>query len=194
MAFSKDFFTNTHKVLFITEKLTGNYHDWFSSHSVRNPEVLQDYYQFVSSLLSFSVHHKIPDKLDSLIKEVVKWNQKYLLTKSSSISKLSPNAKTFSSKTTTLLAPPPGTEPRPRGGFCLTSEEILGRRTNNLCSYCRSKDHLMALCPLSKQSNPVTSSTSLNSLMSKDSSISLTVIVTVHGPLSKVSKIEWIRH
>ncbi|KAJ9077493.1 hypothetical protein DSO57_1016270 [Entomophthora muscae] len=99
---------------------------------------------------------------------------------------LSPNAKTFSSKTTTLPAPPPGTEPRPGGGFCLTSEEIFRRRTNNLCSYCGSKDHLLALYPLSKQSNTVTSSTSLNSLMSKNSSISPTVLVTIHGPLGKV--------
>ncbi|KAJ9069199.1 hypothetical protein DSO57_1021065 [Entomophthora muscae] len=52
MAFSKDFPTNTHKVLFLTEKLTCHYCDWFSSHSVRNPEVLQDYDQFVLSCLS----------------------------------------------------------------------------------------------------------------------------------------------
>ncbi|KAJ9075639.1 hypothetical protein DSO57_1033980 [Entomophthora muscae] len=57
-AFSKDFPTNAHKVLFLAEKLTGHYHDWFSSHSVRNPEVLQDYDQFVSSLLSFSSEYK----------------------------------------------------------------------------------------------------------------------------------------
>ncbi|KAJ9066667.1 hypothetical protein DSO57_1007472 [Entomophthora muscae] len=131
------------------------------------------------------IHYKLPDKLDSLIKEVIKWNWKYIFTKYSYTSKLSPNAKTFSSKTTTLPAPPPGTEPRPGGGFCLTSEEILRRRTNNLCSYCGSKDHLLALCPLFKQSSPVTSSTSLNSLISKDSSISLTVLVTVHGPLAQ---------
>ncbi|KAJ9073088.1 hypothetical protein DSO57_1020247 [Entomophthora muscae] len=192
-ALSKDFPTDTHKALFLTEKLTGHYHDYFSSYFVRNPEVLQDYDQFVSSLLSFSgedkdsatpssshfsglvqgslplreynckffllqsrlqaseteacsfykiglnpsiqdflVHHKLPDKLDSLIKEAIKWNWKYLLTKSSSTSKLSPNAKT-SSKMTALHAPPPGTEPRAGGGFCFTSEEILRRRTNNLC-------------------------------------------------------------
>ncbi|KAJ9070690.1 hypothetical protein DSO57_1005217 [Entomophthora muscae] len=246
-AFSKDFPTNTNKVLFLAEKLTDHYHDWFCFHSVRNPEVFQDYDLFISSLLSFTgkdkdsaapssscfsglvqgslplrkynwkfcslqsrlqasdaeacsfnkiglnpslqdflVHHKIPEKLDSLIKEVVKWNWKYFLTNSSSTSKLSPNAKTFSSKTTTLPTPPPGTEPRHGGGFFLTSEEIFRRRTNNLCSYFGSKDHLLALCPLSKQSTPVNSSISLNSLMSKDSSISSTVLVTVHSPLGKV--------
>ncbi|KAJ9065731.1 hypothetical protein DSO57_1016472 [Entomophthora muscae] len=185
-AFSKDFPTDMHKVLFLAEKLTGHYCDWFSSHFIRNPEVLQDYNQFVFFLLSFSgidkdlasplsscfsglvqgslplrecnqkfyslhsrlqasdaeacslykiglnpslqdflVHYKLPDKLDSLIKEAVKWNQKYLLTKYSSTCKLSPNAKIFSSKTANLPAPPPGTDPRPGGGFILPQRRSL---------------------------------------------------------------------
>ncbi|KAJ9051121.1 hypothetical protein DSO57_1007549 [Entomophthora muscae] len=41
-------------------------------------------------------------------------------------------------------------------------------------------------CLLSKQQTPVTFFTSLNSLMFKDSPISLTVLVTVHRPFGKV--------
>ncbi|KAJ9087395.1 hypothetical protein DSO57_1033739 [Entomophthora muscae] len=124
------------------------------------------------SLQDFIVHHELPDKLDFLIKEVVNWNWKYLLTKSSSTSKLSPNAKTFSSKTTTLPAPLPGTEPKPGRGFVLPQRRSLEEEKIIF-------DYLLALFPLSKQSNPVTFSKSLNSLISKDSSISLTVLVTV---------------
>ncbi|KAJ9069370.1 hypothetical protein DSO57_1019203 [Entomophthora muscae] len=44
----------------------------------------------------------------------------------------------------------------------------------------------MTLCPLSKQSNPAALSINLNYLMSKDSYISPTVLVTLNGPLGKV--------
>ncbi|KAJ9059466.1 hypothetical protein DSO57_1002043 [Entomophthora muscae] len=37
-AFSKNFSTDVHKVLFLAKKLTGHYCDWFSYHSVRNSE------------------------------------------------------------------------------------------------------------------------------------------------------------
>ncbi|KAJ9062398.1 Retrotransposon-derived protein peg10 [Entomophthora muscae] len=53
-AYGSEFSTNSQKVLYLAEKLTGHYRDWFSSHSIRNPGILQNYNLFASSLLSFS--------------------------------------------------------------------------------------------------------------------------------------------
>ncbi|KAJ9083790.1 hypothetical protein DSO57_1031155 [Entomophthora muscae] len=155
-AYGSEFSTNSQKVFYLAEKLTGHYRDWFSSHSIRNPGILQNYDLFVSSLLSFSgedkklstssaswfagltqgllplgkynwkfyslqsrlqasdakacsfykiglnrllqeflVHHNLHDKLEPLIREVVKWNQKYLSSKTHSPSNLSPAAQSF---------------------------------------------------------------------------------------------------
>ncbi|KAJ9083533.1 retrotransposon-like protein 1 [Entomophthora muscae] len=123
--------------------------------------------------------------MDSLTKEAVKWNRKYLPTNIDATSRLLPSTKTFSSKMGSLPTPPPGTGTSP-GGFQLTSEENLRRKTNKLFLYCGPKDHLFALCPLSKQQTPVTSSTSIFSLASKDFSSSPAVLVIVHSYFSKV--------
>ncbi|KAJ9078749.1 hypothetical protein DSO57_1003607 [Entomophthora muscae] len=140
----------------VTEKLTFHYIDWFSSHSIRNQGILQNYDLFVSSLLSFYgedkelstpsaswfagltqgslllgkynwrflslqsrlqasdteaysfnkiglnrllqeflVYHNLPDKLEPLIREVVKWNWQYLSLKTHSPSSLSPAARSL---------------------------------------------------------------------------------------------------
>ncbi|KAJ9064120.1 hypothetical protein DSO57_1033723 [Entomophthora muscae] len=82
--------------------------------------------------------------------------------------------------------PPPGTEPKSGGGFCLTAEEVLRRKNNNLCSYCGSKDHLLPACPLSKCSSFVNKSSTLTLLSLINTSKSLTVLVTINGPLGKI--------
>ncbi|KAJ9050569.1 hypothetical protein DSO57_1013370 [Entomophthora muscae] len=155
-AYESEFSTNSQKVLYLAEKLTSHYRDWFSSHSLRNPGILQNYDLFVSSLLFFSgedkesstpsashfagltqgllplgeynqkfcslqsrlqasdseacsfyklglkrllqeflIHHKLPNKLEPLIREMVKWNQKYLSSKTPPYSNLSPAACLF---------------------------------------------------------------------------------------------------
>ncbi|KAJ9079057.1 hypothetical protein DSO57_1039465, partial [Entomophthora muscae] len=43
----------------------------------------------------FLVHHKLPDELEPLIREVVKWNQRYLSSKTHPPSNLSPAAWLF---------------------------------------------------------------------------------------------------
>ncbi|KAJ9085966.1 Retrotransposon-derived protein peg10 [Entomophthora muscae] len=53
-AYKSEFSTNSQKVLYLVEKLTSHYRDWFSSHSIHNPGILQNYYLFISALLSFS--------------------------------------------------------------------------------------------------------------------------------------------
>ncbi|KAJ9062878.1 hypothetical protein DSO57_1006000 [Entomophthora muscae] len=57
-AYISEFSTDSQKVLYLVEKLTGHYRDWFSSHLIRNPGILQNYDLFVSSLLSFSGEDK----------------------------------------------------------------------------------------------------------------------------------------
>ncbi|KAJ9057910.1 Retrotransposon-derived protein peg10 [Entomophthora muscae] len=221
-AYGSDFSTNSQKVLYLAEKLTSHYRDWFSSHSIRKPGILQNYNLFVSSLLSFSgedkesstpsascfagltqgflslgkynwkfcslqsrlqasdastdfsrnflVHHNLPDELEPLIREVVKWNQKYLSSKKHPSSNLSPAARLFV----------------PDKSFCLTAKEVLGRRNNNLFSYCGSKDHLLPACPLSKCSPFVNKTSTLTLLSLIDTFKSPTVLVTIHGPLGKI--------
>ncbi|KAJ9090167.1 hypothetical protein DSO57_1005337 [Entomophthora muscae] len=72
------------------------------------------------------------------------------------------------------------------GRFCLTAEEVLRRRNNNLCSYCGSKDHLLPACPLSKRPPLVKKSSTLTLLSLNNTSKSPTVLVTIHGPLGKI--------
>ncbi|KAJ9089184.1 hypothetical protein DSO57_1015511 [Entomophthora muscae] len=57
-AYISEFSTNSQKVFYLAENLTGHYIDWFSSHSINNPGILQNYNIFVSSLLSFSGEDK----------------------------------------------------------------------------------------------------------------------------------------
>ncbi|KAJ9087024.1 hypothetical protein DSO57_1037394 [Entomophthora muscae] len=253
-AYRSEFSTNSQKVLYLAEKLTGHYRDWFSSHSIRNPGILQNYDLFVSSLLSFSgedkelstpsasrfagltqgllplekynwkfcslqsrlqasdaeafsfhkiglnrllqeflVHHNLPNKLEPLIREVVKWNQKYLSLKTHSPSNLFPTAQLFvPDKALLSSTPPPGTKPNSGGGFCLTAEEVLRRRNNNLCSYCGSKDHLLPACPLSKRPPFVNKTSTLTLLSLNDTSKSPTVLVTSHGLLGKIKVLAFL--
>ncbi|KAJ9088881.1 hypothetical protein DSO57_1018581 [Entomophthora muscae] len=126
-------------------------------------------------------------ELEPLIREVVKWNQKYLSSKTPLSSNLFPAAWLFVSDKIPLPSnPPPGTEPKSGEGFRLTAEKVLRRRNNNLCSYCESKDHLLPVFPLSKCS-PFVSKTSTLTLPSLiDTFKSPTVLVTIHGPLGKI--------
>ncbi|KAJ9059122.1 hypothetical protein DSO57_1005625 [Entomophthora muscae] len=82
--------------------------------------------------------------------------------------------------------PPPGTEPKSGGGFCLNAKEVLIRRSINLCSYCGSNDHLLPACPLSKHSLFVNKTSTLTLLSLIDTSNSPTVLVTIHEPLGKI--------
>ncbi|KAJ9061739.1 hypothetical protein DSO57_1017669 [Entomophthora muscae] len=104
-------------------------------------------------LQEFLVHHKLPNELESLIREVVKWNQRYISSKTHPPSNLSPEVWSFvPDKVLLSSTPPPGTEPKAGGGFHLTAKEVLRRRSNNIFSYCGSKDHLLPAYPLSKRS------------------------------------------
>ncbi|KAJ9074970.1 hypothetical protein DSO57_1000913 [Entomophthora muscae] len=247
-AYRSEFSNDSQKVLYLAEKLTGHNRDWFSSHLIHNPGILQNYDLFVSSLLSFSgedkesstpsasrfagltqgslplgkynwkfcslqsrlqasdaeaysfykiglnrllqeflVHHNLPDRLEPLIREVFKWNQKYLSSKTHSPSNLSLTARLFiPDKALLSSTPPPGTVPKSGGGFCLTAEEVLRRRNNNLCSYCGSKDHLLPVCPLFKRPPFVNKTSTLTLLSLNNTSKSPTILVTIHGPLGKI--------
>ncbi|KAJ9068085.1 hypothetical protein DSO57_1032211 [Entomophthora muscae] len=138
-------------------------------------------------LQEFLVHHNLLKELEPLIREVVKWNRKYLSLKTQLPSNLSPTAWLFiPDKALLSSTPPPGTEPKSGGGFCLTAEEVLRRRNNNLCSYCGSKDQFLPACPLSKRP-PFANKTSTLALLSlNNTSDSPTVLVTIHGPLGKI--------
>ncbi|KAJ9084372.1 Retrotransposon-derived protein peg10 [Entomophthora muscae] len=247
-AYGSEFFTNSQKVLYLAKKLTGHYRDWFSSHLICNPGILQNYDPFVSSLLSFSgedkesstpsvswfagltqgslplgkynqkfcslqsrlqasdseacsfykiglnrllhtilVHYNLPKELEPLIREVVKWNQKYLSLKTHSPSNLTPTVWSFiPDKGSFSPTPPPGTKPKSGGGFCLTAEEVLRRRNNNICYYYGSKDHLLPACPLSKRPPFANKISSLAFLSLNNTSKSSTVLVTINGPLGKI--------
>ncbi|KAJ9073213.1 Retrotransposon-derived protein peg10 [Entomophthora muscae] len=138
-------------------------------------------------LVNLQVHRNLPEKLEPLIREVVKWNQKYLSSKTPPSSNLSPAARLFVPDKVPLPSnPPPGTEPKSGGGFCLTAKEVLRRRNNNLCSYCGSKDHLLPACPLSKRSLFTNKTSTLTLLSLIGTSKSSTVLVTIHGPLGKI--------
>ncbi|KAJ9078864.1 Retrotransposon-derived protein peg10 [Entomophthora muscae] len=215
---------------------TGHYRDWFSSHSIHNLGILQNYDLFELStpsaswfagltqgslslgkynwkffslqsrlqasdaeacsfynlglnrlLQDFLIHHNLPDKLEPLIREVVKWNWKYLSSKAHSPSNLSPTARSFvPDKASLSSTPPPGIKSKSGGGFCLTAKEVLIRRNNNLCSYCGSKDHLLPACPLSKCPPFINKTSTLALLSLNNTSKSATVLVTIHGPLGKI--------
>ncbi|KAJ9071010.1 hypothetical protein DSO57_1001780 [Entomophthora muscae] len=208
-AYGFEFSTNSKKVLYLVEKLTSHYRDWFSSYSIHNPGILQNYDLFVSALLSFSREDKELIPLDE-------YNQKFCSlqsrlqasdAKACSFYKIGPNKllqeflvhHNLHDKLEPLIrelfvpdkvllssTPPPGTKPKAGGGFCLTAEEVLRRRNNNLCSYCGSKDHLLQAFPLSKCS-PVFIKTSTITLLSlRDTSRSPTVLGTINGPLGKI--------
>ncbi|KAJ9052558.1 Retrotransposon-derived protein peg10 [Entomophthora muscae] len=135
----------------------------------------------------FLVHHNLPEKLESLIREVVKWNWKYLFSKTHSPSNLSPAAQSFVPDKALLSSTPlSGTKPKSGRGFCLTAKEVLRRRNNNLCSYCGSKDHLLPACPLSKYFSFVNKTSTLTLISPNNTSKSPTVLVTIHGPLGKI--------
>ncbi|KAJ9051863.1 Retrotransposon-derived protein peg10 [Entomophthora muscae] len=139
------------------------------------------------SFYKLGLNRLLQEFCEPLIREVVKWNQKYLSSKTPPSSNLSPAAWLFVPDKVPLPSnPPPGTEPKSGGGFCLTAKEVLRRRNNNLCSYCGSKDHLLPACPLSKCSSFVNKSSTLTLLSLIDTSKSPTVLITIHGPLEKI--------
>ncbi|KAJ9084443.1 Retrotransposon-derived protein peg10 [Entomophthora muscae] len=141
----------------------------------------------LANTTEFLVHHNLPDKLEPLIREVVKWNQKYLSSKTHPSSNLSPAAWLFvPDKVPLSSTPPPGTKPKSGGGLCLTAKEVLRRRNNNLCSYYESKDHLLPACPLSKCSSFVSKTSTLILLSLINTSKSPTVLVTNYGQLGKI--------
>ncbi|KAJ9050452.1 Retrotransposon-derived protein peg10 [Entomophthora muscae] len=227
-AYRSEFSTSSQKVHYLVEKLTSHYRDWFSSHLIHNPGILQNYDLFVSSLLSFSgeeeesftpsaswflgltqgplslgkynrklkasnvkacsfykiglnkslqeflVHHNLPNELEPLIREVVKWNQRYLSSKTHPSSNLSPEAQlSIPDKVLLSSTPSHSTKPKAGGGFCLTAKKVLRRRNNKICSYCGSKDHLLPACPLSN-----------------NTSKSPTILITIHGPLGKIKVLD----
>ncbi|KAJ9064497.1 Retrotransposon-derived protein peg10 [Entomophthora muscae] len=138
-------------------------------------------------LQEFSVHHNLPDKLEPLIREVVKWNWKYLSLKTHPSSNLSPAAWLFiPDKVLLSSTPPPDTKPKSGGGFCLTAKEVLRRSNNNFCSYCGSKDHLLPVFPLSKRLPFVNKTSTLTLPSLSNTSKSPTILVTIHGPLGKI--------
>ncbi|KAJ9077136.1 hypothetical protein DSO57_1019576 [Entomophthora muscae] len=220
-AYRSEFSTNSQEVLYLAEKLTGHYRDWFSSHSIHNSGILQNYNLFVSSLLSFSGEDKESSTpsashfagLTQVFLPLVKYNRKLcslqsrlqasdaeacsfykigltrllqeFLVHHNLHNKLEPLIREIS-VVPLSLPPPPGTEPKSGGGFCLTAKEVLRRRNNNLCSYCGSKDYLLPACPLSKCSPFVNKTSTLTSLYLIDTSKSPTVLVTIHAPLGNI--------
>ncbi|KAJ9051089.1 hypothetical protein DSO57_1008054 [Entomophthora muscae] len=237
-AYRSEFSTDSQKVLYLAEKLTGHYRDWFSSHLIRNLGILQNYDLFVSSLLSFSgedkessppsasrfagltqgslplgkynrkfcslqsrlkasdnevcsfykialnrllqeflVHHNLPNKLEPLIREVVKWSLKYLSLKTHPPSNLYPAAWLFiPDKALLSSTPPPGTEPNK------SLEE--GTTTSALTVDQRIIFYQPALSP---NVPPFVNKTStLTSLSLNNTSKSPTVLVTIHGPFVKI--------
>ncbi|KAJ9059217.1 Retrotransposon-derived protein peg10 [Entomophthora muscae] len=202
-AYGSELSTNSQKVLYLAEKLTGHYRDWFSSHLIQNPGILQNYDLFVISLISFSLEDKelsTPSTswfagLKQGLLPLGKYNRKFLSLQSRlqaseaeacSFYKIGLNILLQEFWALLSLTPPPGTEPKSGGGFCLTAKEVPRRRKNNLCSYCGSKDHLLPACPLSKCSPFVNKTSTLTLLSLNDTSKSPTVLVTIHGPLGKI--------
>ncbi|KAJ9060828.1 hypothetical protein DSO57_1026782 [Entomophthora muscae] len=172
--------------------------------------VTQNYDLFVSSLLSFSGEDKelsTPSAswfagLTQGSLPLVKYNQKFFSLQSRlqasdaetcSFYKIGLNklpgifAQLFVPYKALLSSTlPSGTKPKSGGGFCLTAEEVLRRRNNNLFSYCGSKDHLLPALPLSKRSPFVNKTFTLTLLSLNNTSKSPTILVTIHGPLGKI--------
>ncbi|KAJ9071113.1 hypothetical protein DSO57_1000787 [Entomophthora muscae] len=123
-------------------------------------------------LQEFLVHHNLPDELEPLIREVVKWNPSNFSSKTHLSSNLSPAACLFvPDKVPLSSTPPPGTEPKAGGRFCLTAKE----------------DHLLPAFPLSKCSPLVNKISTLTLLSLSNNFKSPTVLVTIHGPLGKIN-------
>ncbi|KAJ9062907.1 Retrotransposon-derived protein peg10 [Entomophthora muscae] len=183
-AYGSEFSTNSQKVLYLAEKLTDHYRDWFSSHLICNPGILQNYDLFVSSLLSFSGEDEelstpSASQFAGLTQGSLplgKYNQKFF----------SLHLVVYSRQGLALFNSSTWHQAKVWGGFCLTSKEVLKRRNNNLCSYCGSKDHLLPACPLSKRPPSVNKTSILTLLSLNNTSKSTTVLVTIHGPLGKI--------
>ncbi|KAJ9074151.1 hypothetical protein DSO57_1009230 [Entomophthora muscae] len=113
-------------------------------------------------LQEFLVHHNLPNELEPLIREVAKWNQRYLSSKTHPSSNMSPAACLFvPDKVPLSSTPPPGTKSK-AGGPSSTSLSSL-------------------------QVFPLANKTSTLTLLSlSDTSKSPTVLVTIYGPLGKI--------
>ncbi|KAJ9065943.1 hypothetical protein DSO57_1014563 [Entomophthora muscae] len=196
-AYRSEFSTNSQKVLYLAEKLTGHYRDWFNSHSICNPDILQNYDLFVSSLLSFSGEDKelstssaswFAGPTQGLL-PLGKYNWKFYSlqsrlqasdTEACSFYKIGLNRLlhlvVFTRKGPTLFNPSTWHQ----------AKVWDRRRNNNFCSYCGSKDHLLPACPLSKCSPFVNKTSNLTFLSLNNTFKSTTVLVTIHGPLGKI--------
>ncbi|KAJ9057721.1 hypothetical protein DSO57_1019938 [Entomophthora muscae] len=191
-AYGSEFSTNSQKVLYLAEKLTG---------------ILQNYNLFVSSLLSFSEEDKelstpSASQFSGLTQgslSLGKYNRKFCSLQSRLPASGSEACSFYKIGLNRLLQEflihydlPEKIEPLIRelpksgGGFFLTAKEVLRRRNNNLCSYCGSKDHLLPACPLSKHSPLVNKTSTLTLLSLNNTSKSPTVLVTIHRPLGKI--------
>ncbi|KAJ9054233.1 Retrotransposon-derived protein peg10 [Entomophthora muscae] len=202
-AYRYEFPTNPQKVFYLEEKLTDHYRDWFSSHSIHNPGILQNYDLFVSSLLSFSGKDKESSTpsasqfagLTQGLLPLGKYNWKFCSLQSRlqasdaeaySFYKIGLYKLFITDKAPLSSTPPPSTKPKAGRGFCLTAEEAIRRRNNNLFFYCGSKDHLLPVCPLSKCTSVVNKTYSITLISLSDTSKSPTILVTIHGPLVKI--------
>ena len=157
-------------------------------------------------LQAFLSHHELPTDLDTLIREVVKWNRRRVasLTARSKgqlhtvttlpTSQPSQGARNpiptlaTSSNSTPQMQIPPGTEPKEGGGYKLTAEEVLRRRTLNLCSYCGSSGHSVAGCTNPRRiARETPSGPTVNHLSSSTSPACPIISITVHGQNSSVT-------
>ncbi|KAJ9049308.1 hypothetical protein DSO57_1025907 [Entomophthora muscae] len=130
-------------------------------------------------LQEFLVHHNLPNKIEPLTREVIKWNQKYLSSKTPS-SNLSPAACLFVPDKVPLPSnPPPGTEPKSGGGSALLPRKSLEEGT---ITFAPTVDQRI----ISYQPALSPSSSTLTLLSLIDTSKSPTILVTIHGPLGKI--------
>ncbi|KAJ9074519.1 hypothetical protein DSO57_1005542 [Entomophthora muscae] len=193
-AYLSEFSTDSQKVLYLAEKLTSHYRDWFSSHSIHNPGILQNYDLFVSSLLSFSGEDKESSTpsascfagLTQGLLPLGKYNWKFF-SLHSRLQASDAEACSFYKLGLNILLQKFLIYHNLSGKLePLIREEVLRRRNNNLFSYCGSNDHLLAACPLSKRSPFVTKTSILTLLSLIDTSKLPPVLVTIHGPLEKI--------
>ncbi|KAJ9070385.1 hypothetical protein DSO57_1008681 [Entomophthora muscae] len=190
-AYGSEFSTNSQKVFYLAEKLTGHYRDWFSSHLIHNPGILQNYDLFVSSLLSFSGEDKelsIPSasRLQASDTEAYSFYKiglnrllQEFLVHHNLPKELEP-----------LIREVPGclsqTRPRSLKPLHLAPSQSLGEVFALLLRKSLEEDHLLPACLLSK-CPPFANKTSTLALLSlNDTSKSPTVLVTIHGPLGKI--------
>ncbi|KAJ9059816.1 hypothetical protein DSO57_1037624 [Entomophthora muscae] len=131
-------------------------------------------------LQEFLVHHNLPNKLEPLIREVVKWNHKYLSLKTQPPSNLSPAAWLFIlDKGPLSSTPPPGTKLNSGGGFALLPRKSLEEETTTSAL---AVDQRIIFYQPSLSPNIST----LNLLSLNNTSKSPTVLVTIHGPLGNI--------